>query len=100
MLAWPIQSTKIIFDLGNVLINTNSVAVFKTLGIKNVIFYMFLMHYFSPKTMKTELHSKFYEILNKEEIAKKIEPLGSLISYLLHGFVLNFFAISSLLSIS
>ena len=72
MLAWPTQSTKIIFDLGNVLINTDSIAVFKTLGIKNVICYMFLMRYLTPKTMKTKLHCKLYEILNKEEIAKKL----------------------------
>jgi len=72
MLSWPIQSTKIIFDLGNVLIDTHSIAVFKTLGIKNVVCYMFLMRCLSPKTIKTKLHCKLYEVLNKQEITKKL----------------------------
>jgi len=73
MLTWPVQSSKVIFDLGNVLIDTHSIAVFKTLGIKNIISYMFLMRCLSPKTVKTKLHCKLYEILNKEEIEKKFK---------------------------
>jgi len=72
MLSLPIQSSKIIFDLGNVLVDTHSIAVFKILGIKNVACYMFLMRCFSPKTIKEKLHRKLYEVLNKEEIAKKL----------------------------
>jgi len=71
ILSWPIQSTNIIFDLGKVLVDKQNIAVFKTLGIKNVVCYMFSMRYLSPKTMEKELHLKLYEILNKEEIAKK-----------------------------
>jgi len=72
MLSWSTQGTKIIFDLGNVLINTHSTAAFKILGIRNVVRYMFSMHYFSPKTMKTMLNRKLYEILNKEEIVEQL----------------------------
>jgi len=72
ILSWPIQSTNIIFDLGDVLVDKQKIAVFKTLGIKNVVCYMFSMRYFSPKTMEKELHRKLYEILSKEEIAKKL----------------------------
>jgi len=72
MFSWSIQSTKIIFDLGNVLINTHSTAAFRELGIKNVIGYMFSMHCFKPKTMEKMLNHKLYEILNKEEIVEQL----------------------------
>ncbi len=72
MLSWSIQSAKVIFDLGNVLIDPHSTAAFKMLGIKNVVRYMFSMHYFNPKTMKKMLNHKLYEILNKEEIVDQL----------------------------
>lgn len=72
MLSWSMQSAKIIFDLGNVLINTHSIAAFKMLGIRNVVGCMFSMRYFNPKTMKTMLNRKLYEILNKEEIVEQL----------------------------
>lgn len=85
-----LRADNIIFDLGGVLIDTDSAACLQHIGLKNMVVSMAYLCK-GPRAINTHIKKKFFEILEEVAVVHEFKTDGDCYAYDEHGTPLPYF---------